>query len=96
MYDFCQRITPAPQNNIFNVLVRVPSLSDTPNDSILNFKKSDLSKMTFQEPVVKFTANYESFGESYFMRGFSPIPNDRTLNSYGIDIRMIDYIYMVP
>lgn len=35
----------------------------------------------------------ESFGESYFLRGISPFPNERNLKSYGVDIRILDYIY---
>lgn len=38
----------------------------------------------------------ESFGESYFLKGISPIPDDRNLRSYGIDIRITDYVFQVP
>lgn len=48
------------------------------------------------ERVVKYDQKYRSFGESYMIRGVTKIPEDRELNSVGIDIKIIDEIYSLP
>ncbi|CAD8134660.1 unnamed protein product [Paramecium pentaurelia] len=97
MHEFCKRITPAPQNNIFNILASIPSLQDKPENNILNYKQAkNLDKFYFSQDIINMNSERESYGESYFLRGISPFPNERNLKSYGVDIRILDYIYQVP
>ncbi|CAD8046048.1 unnamed protein product [Paramecium primaurelia] len=76
------------QNNIFNILASIPSIQDKP--------RGQHTELQINQEFGQVLYFIRSFGESYFLRGISPIPNGRNIKSYRVDIRILDYIYQVP
>lgn len=73
---------------------------DREEDSILRFKQklvqNPLSLKTLQEPIILFEQRFDSYGESYLMRGRSAIPKENMLSSYGLDVRFLECVYQLP
>lgn len=107
--EFYQRVVPMKQNNVFNLYSQYPTMTDSKDNSILHFKQqltkqNPMNLVNYMDKVIMYDEKYKyiilisysSFGESYFLRGMSPIPDQNNIRSYGVDIRLLEDIYLVP